>query len=219
MADNFKLQQRIISNTRVSRPFLVPEIELHLITEESPLWYANDQDLEKMGWSLPYWAFAWAGGQALARVILDTPSLVAGRSVLDFGAGCAIEGIAALQSGASMVTAADIDPTAIEAAKLNAKLNGLDLQLCGEDRIGSSRYPFDILCVGDATYDEALVTRLIPWFRSWANQGGEVWVADPRRGFFDADGFELWFEIMAPSDIDVGGTDLVSTPIYRLSSH
>src|ERR1051325_11253201 len=110
----------IRSNTAFGRPPLVPEIRLHLATEVTPIWYATESSLARNGLPPPYWAFAWAGGQALARYLRDCPETVAGRELLDIGSGSGIVAIAAAKAGASRVVAADIDPVAAAAIALNA---------------------------------------------------------------------------------------------------
>src|SRR5271169_6071565 len=110
----------ILENTCVSNPVLCPELKLHLITDSCPLWRASLSEVEALAIGEPYWGFCWAGGQALARHILDQPEVVKGRRVMVFGCGCGIEAIAAAKSGAAMIMASDTDPFAIEATLLNA---------------------------------------------------------------------------------------------------
>ena len=113
----------IRGNTALHEAPLIPEIRLHLATEIVPIWQMTEEELEKSGLPPPFWAFAWAGGQALARYILDNPAIVSGKSVLDFGAGAGLIGIAAAKSGANRVLSADIDDFAVEAIKLNVAAN------------------------------------------------------------------------------------------------
>ncbi|HEX2759074.1 MAG TPA: 50S ribosomal protein L11 methyltransferase, partial [Rhizomicrobium sp.] len=126
----------IRANTALIAPPLVPEIKLHLATEVVPLWCATEEELEKIGVPPPYWAFAWAGGQALARYVLDNPALVAGKRVLDIGSGSGLVGLAAAKAGAAHVLAADIDAFACAAIRLNATANDLDLATTQNDMIG-----------------------------------------------------------------------------------
>lgn len=125
-------------HTVVAAAPLVPEVRLHLITEACPLWHGSEEEARRAGLVEPYWAFAWPGGQALARHVLDHPELVRGKRVLDFGSGCAIEGIAAAMAGAAQVIAADIDPMAGQAAALNAALNGVHVDTSAHDYVGES---------------------------------------------------------------------------------
>src|SRR3954453_2619775 len=113
----------IRANTQILSPPLVPELRLHLAHEAVPLWIKAEEELGEIGLPPPFWAFAWAGGQALARYILDNPETVRGRRVLDFASGSGLVAIAAMKAGAKDVTACDIDPFAITAIGLNAKAN------------------------------------------------------------------------------------------------
>src|SRR5271169_315105 len=120
-------------NTAIVAPPLVPEILLHLATEVTPIWQATEETLAQGAVPPPYWAFAWAGGQALARYLLDHPATVAGRAVLDFGAGSGLVAIAAAKAGAASVTAADVDHFAAAAIAANAALNGVAIEVVTAD--------------------------------------------------------------------------------------
>ena len=127
------------SNTVLTASSLVPEIRLHLATEILPLWNKTEDEIEKNGLAPPYWAFAWAGGQALARYVIDHPETVRGRSVLDFGSGSGLVAIAAAKAGASSVLAADIDPFAAAAITLNARANDVEIDV--RQKEGANRNP------------------------------------------------------------------------------
>src|SRR3990170_416058 len=118
-------RQFIRANTRLLSPPLVPEIRLHLAEESLPIWQKTEEELGEINVPPPYWAFAWAGGQALARYVLDNGRLVAGKRVLDLGSGSGLTAIAVMKAGAASVLAADIDQFALAAAKLNAEVNGV----------------------------------------------------------------------------------------------
>src|ERR687884_128100 len=126
----------IRSNTAIGKPPLVPEIRLHLATEVTPIWQATEESLARDGLPPPFWASAWAGGQALARYLLDHPETIAGRRVLDFAAGSGLVAIAAAMAGARSVAASDLDPFAIQAIGLNAALNGVAIETRLADLIG-----------------------------------------------------------------------------------
>ena len=115
----------IRENTAIESPALLPELRFHLASEITPLWEASEEILAERGLPPPFWAFAWAGGQALARYILDHPETVAGKRVLDFASGSGLSAIAAAKAGAAHVLANEIDPFACEAIRLNAALNGV----------------------------------------------------------------------------------------------
>ena len=165
----------------------MPEIRLHLATEVTPLWHATEATLEKSQLPPPYWAFAWPGGQALARHLLDHPELVAGKSVLDIGAGSGLVSIAAKQAGAAHVTAAEIDAFAIAAIRLNAALNAVSIEIESRDLIGGdSRW--DTILVGDMCYERPLADRLTAWLRALAARGATVLLGDPGRAYLPKDG-------------------------------
>lgn len=205
--------ESILQHTVVARPPLVPELALRLVTDACALWRAGEAELARLGLPEPYWAFAWPGGQALARLLLDRPALVRGRRVLDFGSGCAVEAIAALRAGAADALAADIDPWAAEAAHLNATLNGVSLETTTEDLVGAD-HGWDVVLVGDVFYEARFAARLQTWLEGLARRGAQVLVGDPSRGFFARDRAELVAEYDAPADVDVGGLYLRATGIY-----
>jgi predicted nicotinamide N-methyase len=173
----------IRANTALVTPPLVPEIKLHLATEVVPLWRLTEEELQAQGIPPPYWAFAWAGGQALARYILDHRDLVTGSAVLDFGSGSGLVAIAATLAGAS-VLAADIDSFATAAIVLNAEANGCaGLDTTDDDLIGSD-VSWDAILVGDMCYERPLAERLIAWLGTAAAMGKLVLLGDPGRSYF-----------------------------------
>src|ERR1700678_1728010 len=125
--------QFVRANTVLTASSLVPEVRLHLATEILPLWNKTEDEIEKNGLPPPYWAFAWAGGQALARYVLDTPETVRGKRVLDFGSGSGLVAIAAAKAGASSILAVDIDAFAVAAITLNARANGVEIDVRQKD--------------------------------------------------------------------------------------
>lgn len=189
------------------RPWLCPELELWLLSPDSDDWHAVDP----VALGMPYWAFAWPGGQALARYLLDHPEAVRGRRVLDFGSGGALEGIAAARAGAQ-VLCADVDPVANEWAQRNAALNGVTLETTADDLIGR---PLDaeVVLVGDALYAPELAARVRPWL---AQSGAEVLVGDPSRVEGALEGLALLARYDAPFDGDPRGLTLWPTSVCRL---
>jgi len=172
----------ILSNTALLEPPHVPEIRLHLADEAHDLWQKTEDELEKIGLPPPFWAFAWAGGQGLARHILDNPQAVAGKRVLDFATGSGLVGIAAKLAGADNVLAADIDPWTSHAVALNAAANGVVLEFISENLVGTSP-DVDVLLAGDVFYDRDFAEALIPWFRTLTEAGTIVLVGDPGRSY------------------------------------
>src|SRR5258707_2092130 len=169
-------------------PPLVPEIRLHRATEVLPMWRLREEELQQQGVPPPYWAFAWAGGQALARYVLDHPDSVDG-AVLDFGCGSGLCAIAAAMAGATSVLAADIDRYATAAIALNAQANGLEIDTTSDDLIGGF-CGWDTILVGDMCYERPLAERLLAWLKDAAAGGAVVLLGDPGRSYFPKSGLE-----------------------------
>ncbi len=206
----------ILDNTVVVSPPLCPELRLRLIAPGCRLWRGTEYDAADAGLPWPFWAFAWPGGQALARYLLDHPEVVAGRTVLDFGAGCGIGAIAAVKAGARSVLAADIDPLSVLAVELNAALNGVALRTTRRDCVGVPVPEWEVVLVGDMYYDAGEASRTTGWLRDVARRGARVLVGDPHRGFFRPAGTTELASYRAPADNDADGSRLVDTGVYEL---
>ncbi|WP_377294295.1 class I SAM-dependent methyltransferase [Rhizobium sp. SG2393] len=204
----------ILDNTAILVPPHVPEIRLHLASEAHDLWLKTEDELEEIGLPPPFWAFAWAGGQGLARYVLDHPEAVAGRRVFDLATGSGLVAIAARMAGAVHVTAADIDPWAGTAVRLNAGLNAVDLTFCGEDRLG---LPIDaeILLAGDVFYDKAFADRLLPWFSALTSAGVSVIVGDPGRSYCPRDRLEALATYSVPVSRALEDSEVKKTTVWR----
>jgi predicted nicotinamide N-methyase len=176
------------------------------------LWRATEEELEKNGVPPPYWAFAWAGGQALARYILDNPDIVRGKRVLDIGSGSGLVGIAAAKSGAAHVLAADIDGHAIAAIKLNAAANAIDIAVTQNDVIGLPG-DWDIILVGDLFYERPLAERLLTWL---APMTIPALLGDPGRNYFPKQGVEKLAGYSVQTTRDLEDRDIRETGVYRL---
>ena len=207
----------IRAKTEVTTPLLCPEIKLHLITPSCSLWSATEKDLVELALPDPFWGFCWAGGQALARYLLDHAGPVFGKRVLVFGAGCGIEAIAAAMAGAAHVLAADIDPLAIEATQLNASLNGVSLETTTRDMIGAPLSGYDLLLAGDMFYDAAFAAKVLLWLRALAQTGMTILLADPGRGHIDETTAAKLATYQAPADVDVHGDHLQTTTVFVLT--
>jgi predicted nicotinamide N-methyase len=205
--------QLIERETVVSRAPLCPEIQLHLVTHTCRLWRATDRDLEALELADPFWAFAWAGGQAIARYLLDHPEEVRGRKVFDFAAGGGIQGIAAALAGASCVAANDLDPIALHAASMNADLNGVHLDLAGGDLVGDPLAEFEVVLAGDAFYGSE-APAVLKWLCRLAKAGKRVLLADAGRGFIETEGLLGLAQFETPTDEDSDGTRLRPTWVY-----
>jgi predicted nicotinamide N-methyase len=205
----------IQANTALVAPPLVPEIKLHLATEVVPLWRLTEEELAAQGVPPPYWAFAWAGGQALARYVLDHPELVRGKRVLDFGSGSGLVAIAAAKAGAERVTAADIDGFANAAIRLNATANSAIVSATTDDLIGSDGNWRTIL-VGDMCYERPLAERLLAWLTDRATHGATVLLGDPGRSYFPKSGVEKLDTFRVQTTRDLEDREIRETSVYRL---
>ena len=206
----------IRANTVVAPPPLVPEIALHLAAEITPLWHATEAALDREQLPPPYWAFAWAGGQALARHVLDHPPLVRGRSVLDVGAGCGLLALAAARAGAARATAAEIDGFAVAAIALNAGENRLAVETETTDLIGSWPAPWQVVLVGDMCYEKPLAERLTRWLRRLAGHGALVLIGDPGRAYLPKDGLVELARYTVPTPLDLEDRTSRDTVVWRL---
>jgi predicted nicotinamide N-methyase len=178
----------IRSNTAIATPPLVPEIRLHLATEITPIWQATEENLARAGVPPPFWAFAWAGGQALARFVLDHRDEIEGRFVLDFGAGSGLVAIAAAKAGAAHVLAAEIDHFGVAAITANAALNGVMVDVTSADLIGKADWRWNVITAGDVCYEQPMAGRVTRWLRDLALGGRLVLLGDPGRAYLPAGG-------------------------------
>jgi predicted nicotinamide N-methyase len=202
----------IRANTELLSPPLVPEVKLHLATEVMPLWRKSEEELEAMGVPPPYWAFAWAGGQALARYVLDNPEVVRGKSVLDFGSGSGLVGIAAMKAGARSMLSADIDKYAAAAIVLNAHANNVTVAATTDDMIGRDG-DWDIILIGDMCYERPLAEKLLQWLHS---SGASALLGDPGRSYFPKTGVERLALYNVQVTRDLEDREIRETGVYRL---
>jgi predicted nicotinamide N-methyase len=179
----------ICENTRVIAPSHVPELKLHLADDAVALWEMTEEQLGELGLPPPFWAFAWAGGQALARYVLDHPQTVRGQSVIDVASGSGLVAIAALKAGARSALAVDIDRFAAHAARLNAALNDVSIETSDADPVGKPTGG-DVILVGDLFYDRDLAPRVLDWLISVQGEGKSVLVGDPGRTYLPRDKLE-----------------------------
>lgn len=205
----------IFENTAILSPRLVPEIDLHLAAEDRALYRAGEIELAEMGLGTPYWAFAWAGGQALARYILDNPKTVSGRKVLDFGSGSGLVAIAAAKANAFDVLASDIDPVAAEAMAVNRALNDVWFEITTEDVIGQAG-DWEVILIGDAFYDKQLADSLTPWLRAERARGRTVLFGDPGRFYLNALGLQPIAAYHAETTGIMEDTDLRNARVWQL---
>jgi len=204
----------ILANTRPGHAPLVPELRLHLADEVTPLWQATEAWLAESNVAPPYWAFAWPGGQALARRVLDEPALVRGRRVLDFAAGCGIAALACARAGAATVEAAEVDPLAAAAIRLNTALNGIAVAVRLGDLVGEAG-PWDLILCGDVCYEGPMTRHVLPWLRRLAATA-EVWIADPGRAYLPTEGLEFLACYDVPTSLDLEDRPVRRTTVHRL---
>jgi len=203
------------AQTALVTPPLVPEIRLHLARAVTPLWRATEATLAAREVPPPYWAFAWPGGQALARYVLDDPAVVRGRSVLDFAAGSGLAGIAAIVAGAASATAADIDRFADAAIALNAAANGVTIDIISDDPIDRPS-GWDVVLAGDVCYEQPMAGRATTWLRRLAAAGTEVLLGDPGRGYRPAAGVVKLARYRVPTSLDLETRTECETVVWRL---
>jgi predicted nicotinamide N-methyase len=206
----------IRANTRLLAPRLVPEIQLYQADALVPLWRATEPELEVLGLPPPYWAFAWAGGQALARYILDHPETVAGKCVLDFGSGSGMAAIAAAKAGAAHVIAAEIDAFGRVAIALNAAANGVTLDIADADLVGRIDPAWRVVIAGDVCYEEPMAGRVEAWLKSLARQA-LVLMGDPERTYFPASGLDMLARYAVETTIEIEDSDLRNAAVWRVT--
>jgi predicted nicotinamide N-methyase len=207
----------IRTNTVLIAPPLVPEVRLHLATELIPLWRSTEEELEAQGVPPPYWAFAWAGGQALARFILDQPEAVRGKSVLDFGSGSGLVAIAAMKAGARSACACDVDAFAAAAIVMNARANGVEISTDTRDLIGTE-FGCDTILVGDMCYERPRAENLLSWLHEQRQQGRAVYLGDPGRSYFPKSGVEKLTSYSVQTTRELEDQEIRETGVYRLSA-
>jgi predicted nicotinamide N-methyase len=205
----------ILRHTTAAAATLVPEIRLRAGGLSMPLWEAAALTDARPAVPPPYWAWAWAGGQALARYILDHPELVRGRTVADIGCGGGIVAIASAKAGASRVAAIDLEVFAIEACRLNAAANGVSLDLVETDPIGTDA-GWDVALVGDLWYEPELAQRMAPWLRGIAARGALVLTGDPGRAHLPRVGLVELARYDVPTSEDLEDVRSKTVRVLRL---
>ena len=208
----------ILANTRLQPVPHAPGISLWLADEVTPIWRLTEAELGEMGLPPPFWAFAWAGGQGLARWLLDHPAEVAGKRVLDLATGSGLVGIAAMQAGAASVLCADIDPFCQAAVALNAAANGVTTSFTDTDLLASPPPDVDVICAGDVFYEQPMAGRVQAWLTRAAEQGSRILVGDPLRTYFPKTGFDLLAEYVVPTTRELEDDAVKRTRVWTLPS-
>jgi len=207
----------IVANTRLQRPPHVPEIQLHLADEITPIWKLTEEALEAIGLPPPFWAFAWAGGQALARYLIDAPGVVAGQRVIDFAAGSGLVGIAAMLAGAKDVLCADIDAYCEAAVALNAQVNGVACGFTVQDLLEAPAPAWaQVILAGDICYEKPLAERVLAWLAAARAGGATVLIGDPGRSYFPRTGLEKLAEYQVPTTRELEDMAVKKTAVWAM---
>ena len=216
IADPCSVNAFIRANTRPLAPPLVPEIILQLADESVPIWQKTEDELGQINMPPPYWAFAWAGGQALARYILDNPEFVRGKRVLDLGSGSGLTAIAARLSGARDVLAADIDRLALAAVGLNAAANNVTVDVSSDDLLARPVVPADLVLVGDLFYERQLADRVLAYIEAAHLLGAAILIGDPQRNYFPLERFSAVAHYSVPVTRELEDSEIKKTAVWRL---
>ena len=206
----------IRENTRLQTVPHAPEIALWLADEITPIWRLTEEELGQMGLPPPFWAFAWAGGQALARYVLDHPHEAAGRRVLDFAAGSGLVGIAAMKAGAAQVLCADIDPFCQAAVAANALANGVTLDFTVADLLQAAPPDVDVICAGDICYERPMTEAVLAWLARARANGTRVLIGDPGRTYFPRSGLDFLAEYRVPTTRELEDQEIKRSSIWAM---
>jgi predicted nicotinamide N-methyase len=195
----------VLEHTRLRRVPAVPELRLRLADEVTPLWRRVAAELGEREVPPPFWAFAWAGGQAIARYLLDHPEEAAGRRVVDLASGSGLCAIAAMKAGAACALAADIDGFCEAAVALNARANGVRVAFTGRDLLDAGPPEADLILAGDICYERSMAARMLAWLRAAHAHGAHVLIGDPDRAYFPRDGLIRLAGYAIPTSHDLEG--------------
>ncbi|MBX3477333.1 MAG: methyltransferase [Brevundimonas sp.] len=206
----------IVANTRLQPVPHAPEISLWLADEVTPIWRLTEEELGRMGLPPPFWAFAWAGGQALARWLLDNPDEVRGKTVVDFAAGSGLVGIAAMKAGAARVLCADIDPFCGAAVSLNTAANGVAADFTPRDLLEAPPPPVDVICAGDVCYERPMADRVLDWLAQARAAGTRVLIGDPGRTYFPREGLTFLAEYRVPTTRELEDQEIKRSAVWAL---
>ncbi|MBB4798485.1 putative nicotinamide N-methyase [Brevundimonas bullata] len=206
----------IAANTRLQAVPHAPEISLWLADEITPLWRLTEEELGAMGLPPPFWAFAWAGGQALARWLLDHPDQVAGKRVLDLATGSGLGAVAAMKAGAASVLAADIDPFCAAAVAANARSNEVEIAFTDANLLDAPPPPVDLICAGDVFYEKPMAEAVLAWLKQAQANGTRVIVGDPGRTYFPKSGLTLLAEYTVPTTRELEDQEVKRSRVWSL---
>jgi predicted nicotinamide N-methyase len=205
----------IQANTRIAS---VPGLPIRIYTadELTPIWEATEKDLEKHNIAPPFWAFPWAGGQALARHVLEHPELVAGKVVLDLASGSGLVAIAAAKAGAAIVEANDIDPMCEAAVAVNAGHNGVSIEYLGDDLLDGDPPEADVILAADVFYEQGMAKRFLAFLQKAHAAGVTVLAGDPGRTYFPRDAFKLLAEYEVETSTEIENKPVKAARVWGL---
>jgi predicted nicotinamide N-methyase len=212
-------QEMVRANTRLRSVALVPEIRLYQASEPIGVWQRTERAAGRTGLDPPFWAFAWAGGQALARYLLDHPEAVKDRRVIDIASGSGLVAIAAARAGAAAVTGYDIDPLAIAAITLNAAANGAKVLAVQADVLDAGDLRPEVLLVADAFYERELARRVTRFAERGQAQGADVLIGDFGRAYLPRDRLTPLAAYDVPGLSALEDSDVKRTTIWELTRH
>ena len=204
----------IRAETRLRPVPHAPELRLHVADEATELWQRTEEELGEIGLAPPFWAFAWAGGQALARYVLDHPDTVGGRRVLDFASGSGLVAIASAKAGAAAVTACDVDPFAVAAIGLNAEANGVAVTPVLADLVGQDQ-GWDTVLAGDICYERDLAERVTDWLFALHRRGATVLIGDPGRSYLPRGRLRRLAQYEVPVTRALEDSEVKRTSVWR----
>ncbi|MEV4345863.1 50S ribosomal protein L11 methyltransferase [Actinoplanes sp. NPDC049596] len=207
------LLEFIRGNTVLAPVPFVPEISLYQAEEPIALWEKTEESGSEQ--PPPFWAFAWAGGQALARHVLDHPELVSGRSVLDLATGSGLVAVAAAQAGAHPVTANDVDPYSLAAAEVNAEANHVAVRTVEADLLDTND-AYGVVLAGDVFYSREMAARVLPFLRRAAGRGSLVLIGDPGRAYLPPSGLTKRATYDVPVPVSLESVPVRPTTVWQL---
>jgi predicted nicotinamide N-methyase len=207
----------VLAHTRLAPVPLVPEIQLRLAEEPFGVWEDTERELASGSLPPPFWAFAWAGGQALARYLLDHPDLVTGRSVLDVGSGSGLAAIAAARAGAEPVAASDVDVFAVAAIGLNARANGVGVIAARADVLSGTAPAVDVVLAGDVCYERSMTGQIMDFLDRASGAGCAVLIGDPDRAYLPRARLEPLASYEVPVTRALEDTDSKRATVWRLA--
>jgi predicted nicotinamide N-methyase len=208
----------ILANTRLQPPPHTPELQLHLADEVTPIWRMTEEELGEIGLPPPFWAFAWAGGQALGRYLLDHPDEGAGKRVIDFATGSGIVAIAAMKAGATSVLAADIDPFCAAAVALNAEANGVSVAFTAADLLQAAPPRADLILAADICYERPMAEAVMAWLGEARAAGARVLIGDPGRAYFPKSGLVKLAEYRVPTSRELEDAEIKRTAVWTMAA-